>query len=146
MSDKKSWILLVIVLIVVVVAGYMFFTYQQESGQALSTDANTSKYQAVFLDNNQVYFGQITSTSGDFITLQDIYYLQVNQRLQPIQEGETPANNPDISLVKLGGELHGPTDEMRINKDHVLIIEDLRKDSNLVGAIEQYVANQAATQ
>jgi hypothetical protein len=55
-----------------------------------------------------------------------------------------PAANPEINLVKLGGELHGPTDEMRINRDQILLVEDLRTDSNLVKAIDNYKARQAA--
>jgi hypothetical protein len=43
-------------------------------------------------------------------------------------------------LIKLGGELHGPTDTMQINRDQILLIEDLRTDSNLVAAIGNYKA------
>ena len=144
MSDKKSWILLLVVLLVVVAAGFLFFTYQGES--MVDDEATTGGYQAVFLANNQVYFGVLTSMSGDFVTLKDIYYLQVNQRLQPLQDGQQAPAGQDISLVKLGGELHGPTDMMKINKDHILLIEDLRTDSNLVAAIDQFKANQAAAE
>ncbi|MDO8599214.1 MAG: hypothetical protein Q7S02_03830, partial [bacterium] len=31
---------------------------------------------------------------------------------------------------------HGPTDEMRINRDHVLFIEQLRSDATVVRAID----------
>ena len=141
MSDKKSWILLLVVLLVVVVAGFIFFSYQ---GGEDVTVGNSNTYQAVFLANSQVYFGKLSSMRGDFLKLTDIYYLQVSQRLQPLQDGAEAPAGQDISLVKLGGELHGPTDAMDINKDYVLLVEDLRADSNLVAAIEQYKANQAA--
>ena len=102
-------------------------------------------YQAVFLNNNQVYFGKLANENSQFPVLTDIYYLQVNQAIQPAQtvKGVTPAANPEINLVKLGGELHGPTDMMSINRDQILLIEDLRTDSNVVKAINDYVANQA---
>jgi len=145
MSDKKSWILLIVVLLVVIAAGFLFFTYQGDGMSGTDTRSGDN-YQAVFLANNQVYFGELTSMSGDFVTLKDIYYLQVNQRLQPLQDGQQDPAGQDISLVKLGGELHGPTDMMQINKDHILLIEDLRADSNLVAAIEQFKANQAAAE
>jgi hypothetical protein len=46
------------------------------------------------------------------------------------------AEQTKLSLVKLGGELHGPTDKVYVNRDHVLMIEDLRTDSNVVKTIE----------
>ncbi|MFH0806180.1 MAG: hypothetical protein V1885_00400 [Candidatus Brennerbacteria bacterium] len=92
-------------------------------------------YQAVFLSNGQVYFGKLYHARSQYAVLRDIYYLQVTQSPQPIQEGQTPPAN--VNVVKLGGELHGPEDEMRINRDQILFVEDLRDDSRVVTAIEQ---------
>ncbi len=98
------------------------------------------RYQAVFLSNNQVYFGKLYNTRSDYPTLKDVYYLQVTQALQP-RDPKTPAE-PRINLVKLGGELHGPEDEMRINKVHILFIEDLKSDSQVVKAIQEFKTSQ----
>ncbi len=137
MGDKKSWLSLIVVVAIVVVAGYFVFN--------MPTPGATNGYQAVFLVNNQVYFGKLANQNGQFPVLTDIYYLQVNQPIQPVQTARgqaAPAANPEINLVKLGGELHGPTDEMRVNRDQILLVEDLRADSNLVKAIEDYKARQ----
>jgi len=100
--------------------------------------AGASPYSAVFLDNNQVYFGKLSVGAGAFVTLRDIFYLQVNPSAQqPINTSR------DISLVKLGNELHGPTDEMSINRSHILITEPLRQDSQVVQAIERYKKQQS---
>jgi hypothetical protein len=65
--------------------------------------------------------------------LRDIYYFQ---QLRPLQgEGK---ENPDLSLMKLGNELHGPTDMMQINRDHVLFVEDMKDDARVVQAIKSY--------
>ena len=100
----------------------------------------SSSYQAVFLTNGQVYFGKLYRENSSFPVLRDVYYLQVTQPPQPLQEGQTPPTN--INLVKLGGELHGPQDEMRINKNQILFVEDLKNDSKVVTAIQQ-LENQA---
>ena len=142
MSDKKSWLVLIVVLLIVVVGGVMFFMYQDGGGTPVVAPAADSEYQAVFLVNNQVYFGKLASESSQFAVLTDIYYLQVNQNIQPKDKNAAP--NQDVSLVKLGGELHGPSDEMRINRDHILLVEDLREDSNVVKAIKAYQEKQAA--
>lgn len=146
MNDKKSWLLLLVIVAVVVIAGFLFFTNQNDGAPAGEDVANSadSDYQAVFLINNQVYFGKLANANRQYVSLTDIYYLQVNQPIQPLAEGQNPG--PDINLVKLGGELHGPTDEMRINRDHILLVEDLRADSNLVNAIEQFKSRQEQNQ
>ena len=92
----------------------------------------SDKYQAVFLSNNQVYFGKLSDAKSEYPILRDIYYLRVTQALQP----SNPAQQ--VNLVKLGGELHGPEDEMRINKDQILFIEDLKNDSQVVAAIKEF--------
>lgn len=106
-------------------------------------------YQAVFLTNGQVYFGKVANANAALVTVTDIYYLQQRQRLQEPQspeegkekgkKGATPEPpEPELTLVKLGQELHGPVDRMEINRDHILFIEDLRDDGKVVTAIKQY--------
>lgn len=103
-------------------------------------------WQAVFLSNGQVYFGQIEKQNQVEVVMKDIYYLQVTRPLQQTAEGEQQANaQGELSLVKLGNELHGPTDAMHINRDQVLFVEDLKDDSNVVTAIANYKSgNQPA--
>jgi len=91
-------------------------------------------WQAVFLTNGQAYFGHITRATPNWLTLRDVYYLQTNANVQPGTPGQP--SFPDITLMKLGKELHGPEDEMRINRQHVLFIEELRNDSSVVQTIE----------
>lgn len=97
---------------------------------------SSDSYQAVFLTNGQVYFGKLYREGAAFSVLTDVFYLQVAQSPQPLQAGQTPPTN--INLVKLGGELHGPTDEMRINREQILFIEDLKSNSRVVQAIKQF--------
>lgn len=94
----------------------------------------TENYQAVFLNGGQVYFGKITSTNDKYMTLNDIYYLRVNQQVQPGQQ----ANNNDVSLVKLGCELHGPQDRMVINQEQVVFWENLKSDGQVAKAVKQF--------
>ncbi len=102
------------------------------------------KQQAVFLTNGQVYFGKIKSVTGKYITLEGIYYLNVNQQVQPKQQtgdSKQQQTQSSISLVKLGCELHGPADKMVINRDQVTFWENLRTDGQVDNAIEKWVAD-----
>lgn len=89
-----------------------------------------NKWQAVFLVNNQVYFGHLKSYNKGYAVLKDVYYLQVTQQLQP------PSGQPLLNLIKLGSELHGPEDAMFIPKDRILFWENMKPNSQVAKAIE----------
>lgn len=116
-----------------------------------------SDYQAVFLSNNQIYFGKVSNLNSQFPVLSDVFYLQVSQNIQPGQAGSQNVkigkeNQPvpaapqnELTLIKLGGEIHGPTDQIQINRDHIIFIEDLKNDSKVVVAIQQYKQQNPAS-
>jgi hypothetical protein len=109
-------------------------------------DIATGDYQAVFLTNGQVYFGSLSNVESRYLKLSNIYYLQVTPVLQTTTpdgpEAPAPTQQQQLSLVKLGNELHGPVDEMYINRDQVLFIEDLKEDGRVVQAIKDFEENQ----
>lgn len=98
---------------------------------------STTDYQAVFLANGQVYFGKFRASFGTPV-LTDIYYLRVQQPIQPKGEEE----KPDIKVVKLGNEIHGPKDMMRFNGDQILFVEDLKEDGKVVTAIRAFQSGE----
>jgi hypothetical protein len=119
-----SAILLIILLILV---GFGVWKYVG-ADSAVAKD----KYQALFLTNGQVYFGKLSHINDKYVELTDIYYLQVQQSVQP---AENTDEQPQVSLAKLGSELHGPEDKMSINREQVLFWENLKSDSKVVNAI-----------
>jgi len=130
-----GWVALIILIIV---AGFWVWRAESISGF-------DQEYQAVFLTNGQVYFGKVVKNNKAELVLEDIYYLQVTRPLQQTQEGQEQANpQGELSLVKLGNELHGPTDAMHVNRDQILFIEDLKNDSNVSQAISNYKSGQQA--
>jgi hypothetical protein len=106
-------------------------------GQAQGQYVDQSKMQAVFLNGGQVYFGKIKSLNDKALRMSDIYYLRVNQQVQP--NGQQSSSNNDISLVKLGCELHGPQDQMVINQNQVIFWENLKDDGQVAKAVAEYV-------
>lgn len=87
-------------------------------------------WQAVFLNNSQTYFGKLEDVNQGYVKLTNVYYLRAGGNLQ---EGGTEGG--DISLVKLGGELHGPEDAMYIRKDSILFWENLKDSARVVQLI-----------
>lgn len=143
-SRKRMWVTVIIlaaVALVVAAVLVMWFSRPAGGDSAIQRD----KYQAVFLTNGQVYFGKLTSASGVSMQLTDVYYLQVQQDVQgetsteQAQAGaEAAKDESQVSLAKLGNELHGPEDAMQINRDQVLFWENLTDNSKVVTAIKQH--------
>lgn len=115
----------------------------------LGGPSSESKYvekdrmQAVFLNGGQVYFGKIKDLNSQYLRMTDIFYLRVNQVVQPNQEGNQQASQDNISLVKLGCELHRPANEMLINREQVVFWENLKQEdgeNTVPGAVKKYLA------
>lgn len=81
------------------------------------------KYQAVFLSNNQVYFGKLTKLNSEFFSLTNPHYLQ---------EGDT---KEDHKIVRLGDEFHKPENVMYIPQSQIIFIENLQNDTQIVNTI-----------
>lgn len=94
----------------------------------------SGQYQAVFLTNGQVYFGHLKNPESQTPLLKNIYYLQSNQN-NP--QGGTSSTQTQLSLVKLGNELHGPEDMMALNRSQILFWENLKDSGKVVQAIKQ---------
>ncbi len=114
-----------------------FFWYRSST----SANIDSSKYQAVFLTGNMVYFGKLQTLNGNYMKLTDIFYLQAQDAATADSKNlQTTSNQatPDVQLIKLGSEIHGPVDEMIISKDQILFFENLKKDGKVTDSINKY--------
>lgn len=137
-SSKAPWLILAVIVLALIVCAVAFRNqlFNKPKTSEKSAAMSASAYQAVFLTNGQVYFGALSGPNNDYVTLKDIYYLQVGPQQGSAQPNQ-PAPQQSISLVKLGNELHGPVDEMHISRSQVLFYEDLKPDGQVVKAILQ---------
>ncbi len=102
-----------------------------------STYVQTNKLQAVFLNTGQVYFGHIKSLNSSYFVLTNIYYLQTsNSGSSASASSSSSASN--ITLVKLGCELHQPYDQMVINSDQVTFWENLEDGGQVAQAVATF--------
>jgi hypothetical protein len=120
-----------VTVLTVAVIGFLMVYKQNEENRFV----DSGKMQAVFLNGGQVYFGNIKALNNKYVGLTDIYYLRVSQQVQP-KQGEQAQQ--DISLVKLGCELHGPQDQMLINREQVVFWENLKDDGQVAKAVAEY--------
>lgn len=118
----------VVVLLVALVA---FIALGGNAPKAEAKYVDSSKLQAVFLNTGQVYFGNVTSLNNKYFVLTNIYYLQTSST------GQENANT-NVSLVKLGCELHEPLDQMVINRDQVTFWENLGDNGQVAQAVATF--------
>jgi hypothetical protein len=98
------------------------------SPQSSFPSVAAGKWQAVFLSNNQVYFGKLANESASYVTLSDVYYLRTAGDL----DNQSASN---LNLIKLGGEVHGPENTIYIPKSSILFFENMKDNSRVVQTI-----------
>lgn len=119
---------------ILVVATIFAVAFNKPTSQ--SKFVNSDKYQAVFLTNGQVYFGNITDVNASYIRLNNIFYLTQNTTTSTSGQTTTDGN---YTLVKLGcQQIHDPIDEMVIQQSQVSFWENLNANGKVVTSIKQF--------
>lgn len=71
----------VVLLAALVVGGWLAYR------SSVSAQIDSSKYQAVFFTNGQVYFGKLHNLNGGYYRLSDIFYLQTQAPAETDADG-----------------------------------------------------------
>lgn len=110
-----------------------FISPEKKSETTEKTDSNISqgKYTAVYLDTNQVFYGRFDRQSDKYLSLTDAFYYQ---------PGLDISTQGSIKIIKVGTELHKPTDGVNINRSHIVTVEQLSEESKVTQAILKYKA------
>jgi hypothetical protein len=85
-------------------------------------------YQAVLLDNGQVYYGKLQDAESPYPVLTDVYYIQ--NKVDPQTKAVSNV------LVRRGKEWHAP-DRMVLNARHVILIEPVGPNSQVAKLIQE---------
>lgn len=122
---------------------------------------DTRRYQAVYLENNSVYFGKVHMLLDGNILLTDVFRVEAAKsspaasNSQSSSQSQSPAQSQtavspsdtgqvgqDIRLIKPGKELHAPDDTMLIIRSKVLFIENIGSEGQVAQAITNYHRQQ----
>ena len=126
-------VLCVVILLVGIIAA--LYANNSNTKDTESQYIYTNKLQAVFLNTGQVYFGNIKVLNNNFLVLTNIFYLQTNSTGSTTSSSSTSTGSNNVSLVKLGCELHQPYDEMIINRASVTFWENLQSTGQVAKAV-----------
>lgn len=134
LSWKSRFVILFAITVFIIIVALAVDFYREKKVNLI--DPNESDYYAVFLSNDQVYFGKIVLNDKEEMVLSNVYYVSLNGG-----SGVNEITQSQFQIVKLGNEIHGPTDKMFINKDQILFYEQLRNDSSVVETIRGMEGN-----
>lgn len=124
-------LLFAVALVLVGLLVFLSFSSSNNEGKYIQTD----HLQAVFLNTGQVYFGNIKELNNNYVVLQNIFYLQTSSSSSSSTSSSSSSN---VSLVKLGCELHAPYDQMVINNSEVTFWENLQPSGQVAKAVQTW--------
>jgi hypothetical protein len=125
---RSRWPLGIALVVVMVGAVATTLLLRGSSSQKIDSDG----YQAVFLINDQVYFGKLTLTPRGYV-LKNPFVIQN----APVDETKKEAaTQPSFNLQKVSNTVYGPKESMEINKDQVLFWQNLSSESKVTRAIQ----------
>ena len=140
-KQKKNfkWVIIAVVGLALVAGGWVAWQKLAPADSGIES----SKYQAVFFTDGQIYYGKLTVLNERQYKLTNVFYiLSQNENKTANADGETAETQNNAQLIKMGNELHGPEDAMMINRDHVLFYENLKPDGKVTQTINQYKDNK----
>jgi hypothetical protein len=125
--SQRQWAVIGIVIIALIASCFGLDAFMHRNEQRI----DSSRYQAVFLDDGKVFFGKLQNSKGEYLTLKSAYYTQG----QDAKADQAAAAN--VQLIKVGDETYGPESTMAIQSDKVLFWQNLKADSKVSQAIDK---------
>lgn len=130
--------------VLIVIIGLLVFLAFNDFNSNNNTESNyvqTNKLQAVFLNTNQVYFGNIKALNNNYLVLTNIFYLRSNStsnNSNTSSSSSSSSNSSNLSLVKLGCEIDAPLNQMIINRSAVTFWENLSPNGQVAKAVSNW--------
>ena len=124
-GGNKKWLIVFIVIFLVLWGLSHWF--------GVFSGVDRSSYQAVFLTNGQVYFGQLRSSGMGFLLLKDAHYLQI----AATPEGTSAVLPVNLNLISIKNQPQGPLGSIYIPRNQIIFWENLKSDSEAIKIIEE---------
>jgi hypothetical protein len=133
----RIFTVIIVAAIAILICGVIAFIATNGGVKSEDRYVDTGKLQAVFLNTGQVYFGHVKSLNNRYFVITDIYYLQSSNNGNSSNSGSNNSAS-NVTLVKLGCELHEPYDQMIINSDQVTFWENLQDNGQVAKAVAAF--------
>ncbi len=127
---KSSWVFPTIVIGLLVVGAVVWYLLHR------STMPRADRYQAVYVETGQVYFGKLKNIDGRYLRIEGAYVARAQDIPPNATEEQKATLNANVSLAKVSEQVYGPEDALEIRADKVIFWQDLKTDSKVTKAIE----------
>lgn len=134
-TNNRLWLFITLIFVVIILSFAWFFTSNSKDLQ------KEYKFKAIYLENDQVYYAKVVKEDALNIYLDDVYYIQMQEKSIPSEEeGGEPSVVSVPVLIKRGQELHQPTGWMQLNRDKVIAVEEIGENSEILKEINKQEA------
>ncbi|HAC56223.1 TPA: hypothetical protein DCF80_01870 [Candidatus Saccharibacteria bacterium] len=117
--------------VVIVLVGLVTWLWMSAPERPLA-----DRYQAVFLDNGQAFFGKLKNVTGEYLVIEEAYRAQAQDLPSDATDEQKEAVANNVSLIKVGKEVYGPENAVRVRAEQVVYWQNLTPDSKVSKAIE----------
>jgi hypothetical protein len=137
-SPARPWGAIVAALVVGLLLGggaaWVLADRQGGDADPFAGVVDTTRFQAVILSNDKVYFGQVENVSDEYVRLDRAFFLRETR--------ENADAEPVRALLPVNREIHAPDNTMLIRKDQVVLVENLAKDSPILTEIRRQLGDK----
>lgn len=127
-SNALAAVIAALVLGLVIGAGFVALLTKGD-GDPFAGRIDDTRYQAVILANDKVYFGKLEIISREYLQLHNAFFLRETR--------DTPDAEPVRALLPVNREIHEPDNTMMIRRSQVVLVENLAKDSPILTEIKR---------
>jgi len=117
MSKNKSFLINIILLVIIIVLAVYIFVFNKDYNWQIERP-----YYAVYLRTGDLYFGHLNKFFSKY-TLTNVYLLQRD-------------SSGNFSLQKFSQSVYQPEDKLILNRDNIVWISKIQKDSPLIPILE----------
>ncbi|MCW2960138.1 MAG: hypothetical protein JWM25_142 [Thermoleophilia bacterium] len=125
-------ILGMLALVLIVVVGIVLGVSGRGDGAGadLAEEARSNRVQAVYLSNDNVYFGTLEGRSGDWVELRDAFFLRSGT-----PDAKDPEAVPTTEVVPANVQVGGDGN-LVINAHEIVLVQNLAADSDIARTVE----------
>lgn len=136
-KSGSSWVkklIMLLALVAISVIGWLAWSNMSVANDDL---IEADKYQAVFLSNGQIYFGNLESHDNRYMKLTNVFYLERQLSAGGEEQAELPDSDNNFQLLKYSDVLYGSEDLMVISRDDIIRYENLDPNGVVARAIAE---------
>lgn len=127
-TPSKRWVVIVFGIVLAFIIAVLLWC--MVAPMLVAQRIDSKKYQIVYLNNGQMYFGKLQNVDGAYLYMTSPYTTQATS------SHESADDQTQTTIIKVSNQLYGPEDSIAIRASEVSFWQNLRDDSKVSQAIK----------